>query len=190
MTQPQPKRRHLAAKPPYMSTEIHYTRTKIEIDEMLLEFGAKAKRWTDTPESIATKEMPILEFIVPVTIKGKAMEMGIKLEKFPILSVIVGSKYNKSRKVLVNASYRLLYWYLQQRLLGVKWGIEDVFQTFTSRVMNQLPDGTVVTLGEAIVEHPEIFQEILPTFEIKLKALPKKEKDVQQEIIDTEISQP
>ena len=161
---------HLAKDIPYRSTTIPYGQSKIDIEEMLKEANALALRWTETPDSMKGVALPVLEFILSVQWEGKEKQFGIRIQP-PLL---YDRKKDRLRGVITmpnrNASMRLLYWYLKSRLEAVKFGLEDVFDAFMSRVINALPDGRTITLGETVRQHPTIVKEILPTFEIK--ALP------------------
>lgn len=170
-------KKHLSAKPPYWSTTIPATRSKIDIEEMLKEFGAKALRWTETPESMRGIACPILEFILEVELKGVKKEIGVMIQ--PPLLTEGKRRYGKRGPLIhrpnINASMRMLYWYLKSRMEASLYGMEDTFETFMSKIMMSLPDGTAISLGKAMVEKPEIFSQILPTFEIKHPKLVEKE---------------
>lgn len=158
---------HLAKDIPYRSTTIPYGQTKSDIEEMLKEANALALRWTETPDSMNGVALPVLEFILTVQWKGVEKQFGVRIQP-PLL---YDRKKDRHRGIITtpnrNASMRLLYWYLKSRLEAVKFGLEDLFDTFMSRVINTLPDGRTITLGETVRSHPTIIKEILPSFEIK-----------------------
>lgn len=161
---------HLAKDIPYRNTTISYGQSKNDIEEMLKESGVIAIRWTETPDSIQGVSLPILEFILNDVYNGVEKQIGVRIQT-PLL-------YDKKKDITSpnrNASMRLLYWYLKSRLEAVKFGLDDVFTTFMSRVINTLPDGQTITLGETIRKYPNTVKEILPTFEIK--ALPTVEEE-------------
>jgi hypothetical protein len=158
---------HLAKEIPYRSTSIAYGVTKTHIEEMLKEAGAVALRWTETPDSMKGLALPVLEFILTTQWEGVEKQFGIRIQP-PLLY----DRRREARRGIVNApnrnaSMRLLYWYLKARLEAVKFGLEDVFDAFMSRVINSLPDGQTSTIGETARKYPAIVKEILPTFEIK-----------------------
>ena len=167
---------HLAKEIPYRNTSIPYGATKIHIEEMLKEAGAKAFRFTETPDSVQGKEMPRLEFMLVVEWKGLEKEFAVRIQ--PPLLTNKKRSHGKYGSLIQtpdrNASMRLLYWYLKVRLEAVRFGMEDVFEAFMSRVINSLPDGQTVTMSETMREHPEVLEGILPSFEIisNVKALP------------------
>ena len=166
---------HLAKDIPYRNTTIPYGITKNHIDEMLKEAGAIALRWTDTPDSMKGTELPILEFIMTTEWEGVEKQFGIKIQT-PLLydKKRLGNRSTVSTPNR-NASMRLLYWYLKSRLEGIKFGLDDVVNAFMSRIVNQLPDGRTITLGEQIRQYPNTIKETLPTFEIK--ALPQQQNE-------------
>ncbi len=163
---------HLAKDIPYRNTNISYGQTKLDIEEMLKEAQALALRWTETPDSMKGVSLPILEFILTVQWEGREKQFGIRIQP-PLLYDRKKDKHHNKGVINTpnrNASMRLLYWYLKARLEAVKFGLEDVFDAFMSKVINSLPDGRTITLSQTVREHPNIVKEISPTFEIK--ALP------------------
>ena len=156
---------HLARKPPYWNTQRPAGHTKSDIDEMLKEFGAKAIRWTETEQSMQFKECPTLEFILEVELQGVQKQIGVRI-KPPLLAHSARNGRRNVVKPSMAASMRLLYWYLKSRLEAAKFGLDDVFQTFMSKVMVSLPDGTVDTLGKVVEERPQVLRSLLPSFEI------------------------
>jgi hypothetical protein len=166
---------HLAKEIPYRNSHVPYSSTKNDIEEMLKEAGAIALRWTETPDSMKGNALPILEFILPSELKGVAKQFGVRIQA-PLLSDRKRGSNGYITTPNKNASMRLLFWYLKARLEAVRFGLEDIFDAFMSRVINSLPDGRKVTLSETIREHPHVISEILPSFEIveKPKPLPKE----------------
>jgi hypothetical protein len=165
---------HLSKVIPYRNSHVSYASTKNDIEEMLKEAGAKALRWTETEDSMQGKALPLLEFAFPFELKGVERGFIVRVQA-PLLSD--RKRGNRGYITTPNrgASMRLLFWYLKARLEAVRFGLEDVFEAFMPRVINELPDGRTVTLSETIREHPEVLSGILPDFEIKPKALPKVE---------------
>lgn len=166
---------HLSKVIPYRNTGISYNQSKIHIEEMLKEAGAVGLRWTETKDTMEGKTMPLLEFLLTTKWEGIERQFGVRVQA-PLLfdrkRVAYQGLVNTPNR---NASMRLLYWYLKSRLEAVKFGLEDIFDAFMSRVINSLPDGQTITMAETIREHPEVISEILPSFEIKPRALPLKE---------------
>jgi hypothetical protein len=169
---------HLSKDIPYRSTSISYGVSKNDIEEMLKEAGAVALRWTETPDSMKGVSLPVLEFILSSELEGIQKEFIIRIQ--PPLLYDRKRQHGKHGSMISapnrNASMRLLYWYLKARLEGVKFGIEDIFDAFMSRIINSLPDGQTVTLSETIRKHPEVLKGILPSFEIKALPLSSPEE--------------
>jgi len=156
--------KHLAQENPYNNTKIYAGRSKVDIDEMLKEFGAIGIRWTEEG-SLKGTECPKLEFILEIDVKGVKKQIGVKIQP-PLLMKSVGRGYSKKHTPNLNASMRMLYWYLKSRMEAVKFGMDDVFETFMSHIIVPLPNHTDSTLGKVIREEPKIFSQILPSFEI------------------------
>lgn len=169
---------HLAQRAPYHDTSISAARSKGDIEEMLKEFGAKALRWTETPFSMQGKECPVLEFILEVELKGVKKQFGIRVQPPLLLVRKRASSYGRYGRLVetpnVNASMRLLYWYMKARLEAAKFGLEDISETFMSKIIMSLPEGGSTTMGEVMRERPELLSSMLPTFEIKQKQLEEK----------------
>lgn len=162
----------LAKDIPYAGTKISAAKTKMDIELMLKEFGIVAMRWTDTPDSIKGFELPLLEFIVKTEINGVEKEIGFKIQP-PLLKARkrVNGKYgNVVTTSVPEQSMRLLFWYLKSRLEAVKFGLEEIQDAMLSKVMVNLPDGTISTVAETIktqLSLPNQSNNLLPEFEIK-----------------------
>lgn len=156
---------HLAKDMPYRDTTIAWNRTMADISEMVKEAGAVGIRWTELGNN-----MPVLEFLMRTELKGREMEFRVlvKPPELPDRKKINGKVVNTVNR---NASMRLTYWYLKSKLEAVKFGLEDIFEAFMLRVVHSLPDGRESTIGESIKENPDNIRLILPTFDVKMKAL-------------------
>jgi len=166
-----------AKKIPYMDTGIPYTRTKADIEELLKKYGAKGVRWT---EIFSVSEPPILEFIMDVEVQGIKRRLGFKM-KPPILMQKKRSMTTYGSRIInipnLNASLRLMWWYLKSKLEAISYGLETFEREFLAQVMMSLPSGDVVTVGD--IAQKQIAKPssdyILPTFEIRPpKALEEK----------------
>ena len=147
---------------------------------MLKEAGAIALNWKESALSMNGEVMPELSFMLEVKLNDREIKFAVKIQP-PLLMDSVGRGYYKKQVPNRNASMRLLYWYIKARLEAVRFGMEDVFEAFMSRILHELPDGKIVTHAEVIKEHPEVLSDILPSFEIKTKALPSQE--VRDEVV-------
>lgn len=173
--------KHLSDNPPYGKTVKNVGQSKFDIEEMLKQFGAKALRWTETPASMEGKECPILEFILEVELNGVQKRFGVRIQP-PLFEVNKRASGRYGGHLIhtpnMNASMRLLYWYLKARLEATKWGLEDITETFMSKIMVALPEGGTSTMGEVMKDRPEILNEMLPSFEIKEKQLTDRRQEM------------
>lgn len=163
---------HLASKHPYKNTRVNYNDSKQDIQEMLAEFGVIGLNWKENTFSLKRETMPELSFMLRAITKGEERKFAV-LIKPPMLMKKKGNRYSED-VADPDASMRLLYWYLKARLEGVRFGLEDIFDAFLSRVITALPDGTTSTVAETIREHPEVLSKILPTFTINAPQLTEK----------------
>jgi hypothetical protein len=162
----------LSKKVPYQDTQIPIGKSKMDIEDMLKQFGAEALRWTESPESMKGLDCPTLEFIIKTQIKGVEKMIGFRM-KAPLLQERRRSKGRYGgpliRKPNVNASMRLLWWYLKGRLEAVRWGLETIEESLLSHVLVSLPDGRVEEVRDVIM--PQLTSQkgvsLLPSFEIK-----------------------
>lgn len=169
---------HLSKKCPYYNTKVPASRSKMDIEEMLKEFGAKAMRFTETPDSMQLKECPVLEFVLGFELKGVKKEIGVRMQ-VPLLAE-KKRRYGRYGDPIYQpnmaASMRLQYWHLKAKLEAILYGVEDTMETFLSKAILQLADGSTMTVGEVIKEKPEVLSGLLPSFEIK--SLPIKDRSV------------
>ena len=173
---------HLAKDVPYRNTKVSYGDTKNHIEEMLKEAGAVALRWTESPDSMKGVALPVLEFIFPIEWNGIEKHFGVKVQP-PLLASRKRAYGRRGTTIETsdrNASMRLLYWYLKAKLEAVRFGMDDVFTAFMSRVINQLPDGRESTLGETMKERPQLLRELLPSFEIKARELDQRKEEIER----------
>lgn len=156
-------------KCPYLTTKIPYTRTKADIEELLKKYHAKAVRWT---EHFDQTQAPTLEFLMDVELKGVKRTLGFKMQ--PVILTQrkrINTRYGRTMGETPNldASLRLLWWYIKSKLEAVSYGLVSFEKEFLSQVMMSLPSGSVVTIGEVAAEQiaKPSTDFILPSFEIK-----------------------
>lgn len=167
---------HLAQNAPYADTSVPYGQTKSDIDEMLKEWGAKALRWTETPDSMKGVALPLLEFVFETEVEGVKKTYGVRI-KPPLTAKYVRAYGRHGPRIATankNGSMRLLYWYIKARIEAARFGIEDEFEAFMSHIIHALPNGETSTVGETFEKHPEIFAGMLPSFDIRMPALEDK----------------
>lgn len=86
---------------------------------------------------------PVLEFVIDIEVKGVKRTLGFRMTA-PMLSM----KKKGITSHNINASYRLLWWYLKAKIEAVSYGLETLEKEFLSQIMTSLPDGRTVTVGE------------------------------------------
>ena len=140
---------------PYADTDVPASRSRSDIDILLKKIGAIAIQWTDTTASIRGEECPTLQFAVSRILDGVEQKFIIRL-KAPMLRVPRGRGFNKSYLPNMNASMRLLYWYVKTKAEAMEYGLEDVVEAFMSHIMISLSDGTTSTMAQALKNKPQI----------------------------------
>ena len=154
-------------KTPYENTVIPSSKSKGDIDELLKKMGAIAIQWTETPESIRGTSCPILQFAVNRTLNGVEQRFVVKIQA-PLLIVDRGRGYDKKHMPNINASMRLLYWYVKSKAEAIEYGLEDIVESFMSRILVSLPDGSgTQTMADALKQRPQIVSRVfqLPEYE-------------------------
>jgi hypothetical protein len=144
---------------PYERTQVPIGVTKNQIEEMLVKAGALAIQWTTTPNAIMGKECPILQFAIETVLKGASQKYVIKLQP-PLLEKESGRGYNKTHVPNMNASMRLLHWYVKSKLEAIEYGLEDFVEAFMPKILILLPDGTTSTVSDALKSRPQIFSQV------------------------------
>ena len=131
------------------------SQSKNDIDSLLKQMGAIAIQWTDTIESIKGLECPVLQFAVVRKSNGIEQRYVVKLQA-PALTELKGTKYNKKKSINLNASMRLLYWYVKSKSEAMRYGLEEFVEAFMANILIPLPDGSTTTMGEALKNKPEM----------------------------------
>ena len=136
-------------KIPYSNTTIPPERTKADIEKMLKEHGIEDIEWT------TYKGKTALKFLWKLNVQGVDKEIMFKFVP-PIIPSVkrswTGSRYEKIHVSLEATSYRLLWHYLKNKLLAVKWNLESMEKEFLSHAVVSLPNGQETTVGERIEE--------------------------------------
>lgn len=134
---------------PYSQTTIPPERTKADIEKLLREHNIEDIQWT-TYQGDAT-----LRFLWKLEVKGVYKEIMFQFTP-PIIPatkrVWTGTRTEKVQVQLTATSYRLLYWYLKNKLEAVQYGLESLEKEFLSHAVVALPNGKQVTVGERIQE--------------------------------------
>jgi hypothetical protein len=152
---------------PYADTEVPASRSRGDIDVLLKKIGAIAIQWTDTTASIRGEECPTLQFAVSRTLDGAEQRFIVRL-KAPMLKVPRGRGFNKSYLPNLNASMRLLYWYVKTKAEAMEYGLEDVVEAFMPNILISLPDGSTSTMAQALKNKPQALSQVfaLPSEEV------------------------
>lgn len=136
-----------SVKIPYEHTTIPPERTKGEIEKLLKDHGISDIQWT------TYKGDTILRFLWHLTIKGIEKEIMFEF-KPPIIDTkkMIQTKYGRTKATvqLEATAYRLLYWYLKNKLEAVQFGLQSIEKEFLSQAVVALPNGKETTVGESI----------------------------------------
>jgi hypothetical protein len=132
--------------PPYRDTEVHYTRTKAEIECLLKSYGVKGVRWT-----ALEGQDDVLEFIVEADVKGVKRSLGISVSP---PHIFIQKKLNGrlANTENPNQEYRLLFYWIKSKIEAVMWGLSTIEKEFLSQITTALPDGTVTSVGEIVTD--------------------------------------
>ena len=134
---------------PYQHTTIAPERTKADIEKLLKEHGISDVQWT------TYKGDTLLRFLWHLTIKGVEKEIMFQFTP-PIIHTqkrIWSQQDQRTIKATVQleaTAYRLLFWYLKNKLDAVLYGLESMEKEFLSHAVVALPNGKEVTVGDSI----------------------------------------
>jgi hypothetical protein len=134
---------------PYKNTAIPPERTKAEIEKLLRVHGITDTQWTSYQGETT------LRFVWHLTVKGVEKEVLFQF-KPPTIEVkknIYSRTDQRSIRAITQlqaASYRLLFWYLKNKLDAVKYGLESMEKEFLSHAVVSLPNGQQTTVGDSI----------------------------------------
>lgn len=126
-------------KPPYDRTEINVNKTQMEIQQLLLEYGAEGIQWV-----VFRDGLPKLAFIIEANINGASKKVGVQID--PPLIQRQNKTYNYEQ------SMRLLYWYVKSKLEAVAYGVKTFEKEFLDDLIYRLPDGREVKVGDMILK--------------------------------------
>lgn len=134
---------------PYKGTTIPPERTKAEIEKLLKKHGVQDIQWT------TFKGETMLRFLWKVTVKGVEKEIMFEF-KPPVIQAkkrVFSRTDQRNIKAIVQleaTAYRLLFWYLKNKLVAVEFGLESMEKEFLSHAVVSLPNGQETTIGESI----------------------------------------
>lgn len=135
----------------YSSTKIAPERTQAEIITLLKKHHAKDYQWT------TFHGQTTLKFILKVRAKGVEKEMAYMFQP-PVIPKKVrqwNQRLFRNELIIVNdepAAYRLLLWYLKNKLLAVEKGMVSAEKEFMANILVSLPTGEETTLGDRVTQ--------------------------------------
>lgn len=137
---------HLAKSIPYANTSIPAEQTQFQIQGMLSEFviidpdTKKKKAWIGSIQwTTMQSSMPVLRFSMEYdTPDGIHKVIGVQMQP-PMLMIKRGRGYDAKWTENKDASMRLLYWYLKNKLEAVLFGLKDATEEFMADVLVRLP---------------------------------------------------
>lgn len=113
-------------KAPYDRTEIDVSKTQMEIQQLLLEYGAEGIQWI-----VIRDGLPKLAFIVEAEINGIKKKVGVQIDP-PLIQ-------RPNRTVNYNQSMRMMYWYVKSKLEAVSFGVKTFEKEFLDDIVYRLP---------------------------------------------------
>ena len=153
---------------PYKTTKIIKGKTYGEIIGLLETHGIQDYQWTRLE---GTDQLAF-----PLTVERRGMEKRF-LVKLTVPKLMYPKKTGRygptTLTYLENVSWRIFWWHLKSKLEAIEFGISDEVKEFMYNIHFSLPDGTEVSLGEALIENAEQLA--------KLSALEDKSKPIQVE---------
>lgn len=142
----------LRKKPPYDRTEITVDKSQMDIQKLLLEYGAEGIQWL-----VVRDGLPRLAFIIEADINGVHKKVAVQVD--PPLIQKSNKTYNYEQ------SMRLFYWYIKSKLESVAYGVKTFEMEFLDDIVYRLQDGREVRVGDIIRK------QILEGKDINLKLL-------------------
>lgn len=128
-------------KPPYDRTEIDVGKSQMDIQNLLLEYGAEGIQWI-----IVRDGLPKLAFVIEANINGTSRKLGVQIDP-PIIR-----PKNSPQGINYQQSMRLLYWYVKSKLEAVAYGVKTFEKEFMDDLIYTLPDGRNVKVSDIILK--------------------------------------
>ena len=138
-----------AKKIPYADTKISSEQTKAEIERMLKQNNIKNMQWTSLEGD------DTLKFMQEVEVKGVKRRLIFQVRPPKIFTKkrsynIKAQRYEKITVPLEATAWRLVFWYLKNKLDAVKYGLSTLEQELMPQILTSLPDGSETTVGQII----------------------------------------
>ena len=137
---------------PYKTTTILKGKTYGDIIGLLETHGIQDYQWT------RLQGTDVLAF--PLTVERKGMDQRF-LVKLTVPKLMYPKSHGRGRSApktmtyLENVSWRIFWWYLKSKLEAIEFGISDEVKEFMYNIHYALPDGTEISLGEALIENAD-----------------------------------
>ncbi len=168
---------------PYESSKLSPAQSREKIAELLEKYGCRDLSWTMIDKRYN------LKFALDIEVEGKKRLLGFIFIPPQIPKEV--KEYNKNlyryEKIIINdevVSFRVLYWYLKNKIIAVQTGLISAEQEFMANILIRLPDGREGTLLDKLKEElPRLTQ--LQQF----SALPspfRKEEDERETVTTSE----
>jgi hypothetical protein len=104
---------------PYRETSVSVERSQNRINELLYNYEIKRIAWASEKDTFL-----MLRFVIP---KNNNNGIPVKI-KLTLLQ-------DKKGKLLPEATYRMLYYYVKSKLEAVKYGMESIEESFMANIM-------------------------------------------------------
>jgi len=137
---------------PYKTTTIAKGKTYGDIIGLLEQHGIQDYQWTRLQ---GTDQLAF-----PLKVKRKDMEQRF-LVKLTVPRLMYPKSHGRGRNApktityLENVSWRIFWWHLKSKLEAIEFGISDEVKEFMYNIHYALPDGSEVSLGEALIENAD-----------------------------------
>jgi hypothetical protein len=132
-------------KLPYANTTVPVEKTREDINDLLKKFGARGIQWTWLDNK------NILRFLHEFEYEG--VKHGIAYElTIPEMGTKTGRGYDQQFVRNDKQAYRLLFYVIKAKLTAVETGLETFENEFLSKIMYQLPNGSVQNVGDIILD--------------------------------------
>lgn len=110
----------MSKKMPYETTKVSIEKSQKDINELLEKYGVTKRVWASE-----TNKFISLSFII----KKNNIEIPINVR-----INLITKKTSRTGKMLPEATYRLLYYYIKSRLEFVSYGLETLEEAFMSHI--------------------------------------------------------
>ncbi len=141
---------------PYKGTKTDWRTTQGQISLMIENFARSVDEIELNGIAWATNTRfgDVLQFELNVTREGVKKRLGFEF-KPPDLFQYVGRGRDRKQVPAKDQAYRLLFWYLKDKLQAVRYGLIPIERELEAQILVSLPDGSKATLGDIIAGYIE-----------------------------------